>query len=140
MSVVAILIFTSLMIIGVKYALLLCIMTAVFNIIPYLGIYFCMAFAMLITAATSTTGHVIAVGVVFISTHFIDANLILPHIVGGKMKINPFITILVVLIGHLIWGIPGMFLFIPLTAIIRLISEEVTGMEPWAILLGEEKA
>ena len=140
MSVVAILIFTSMMIIGVKYALLISIMAAVLNIIPYLGIYFSMAFAMVITAATSSTGHVVAVGVVFIVTHFVDANLILPHVVGGKMKMNPFITILVVLIGHLIWGIPGMFLFIPLTAIIRLISEEVPGMKPWAILIGEEKA
>jgi predicted PurR-regulated permease PerM len=139
MSVVAILIFTSLMILGVKYALLFSIMAAVLNIIPYLGIYFCMALAMIITAATSTTGHVVGVGIVFIVTHFVDANVILPHIVGGKMKMNPFITILVVLIGHLIWGIPGMFLFIPLTAMIRLISEEVPGMKPWAILIGEEK-
>ena len=140
MSVVAVLIFTSLMIIGVKYALLVSIMAALLNIIPYLGIYLCMTIAMVITAATSSTGHVVAVGVVFIVTHFADANLILPHVVGGKMKMNPFITILVVLIGHLIWGIPGMFLFIPLTAMIRLISEEVPGMRPWAILLGEEKA
>lgn len=140
MSVVGIMIFTSLMIIGVKYALLISIMAAVLNIIPYLGIYFCMAIAMLITAATSTTGHVVAVSIVFIVTHFADANFILPHVVGGKMKMNPFITILVVLIGRLVWGIPGMFLFIPLTAIIRLISEEVPGMKPWAILLGEEKA
>lgn len=140
MSVVAILIFTSLLIIGVKYALLISIMAAVFNIIPYLGIYFCMAVAMLITAATGSTGNVVAVGIVFLVTHFADANVILPHVVGGKMKMNPFITILVVLIGHLIWGIPGMFLFIPLTAIIRLISEEVPGMKPWATLIGEEKA
>jgi AI-2 transport protein TqsA len=140
MSVVAILIFTSMMIIGVKYALLFSVMAAVLNIVPYLGIYFCMALAMLVTAATSTTGHVVAVGVVFLVTHFVDANVILPHVVGGKMKMNPFITILVVLIGHLIWGIPGMFLFIPLTAMLRLISEEVPGMKPWAILLGEEKA
>jgi predicted PurR-regulated permease PerM len=139
MSVVAVLIFTSLMIIGVKYALLFSLMAAVLNIIPYLGIYFCMALAMVVTAATSTTGHVVAVGVVFLVTHFIDANVVLPHVVGGKMKMNPFITILVVLIGHLIWGIPGMFLFIPLTAMLRLISEEVPGMKPWAILLGEEK-
>jgi AI-2 transport protein TqsA len=139
MSVVAVLIFTSLMIIGVKYALLISIMAAVLNMIPYLGIYFCMAIAMIITAATSTTGHVVAVGVVFLVTHFADANIILPHVVGGKMKMNPFITILVVLIGRLVWGIPGMFLFIPLAAIIRLISEEVPGMKPWAILLGEEK-
>jgi AI-2 transport protein TqsA len=140
MSVVAVLIFTSLMIIGVKYALLISIMTAVLNIIPYLGIYFSMAVAMLITAATGSTGHVIAVGIVFLVTHFADANMILPHVVGGKMKMNPFITILAVLTGHLIWGIPGMFLFIPLMAMIRLISEEIPGMKPWAILLGEEKA
>jgi predicted PurR-regulated permease PerM len=140
MSLVAIMIFTSMMIIGVKYALLFSIMAAVLNIIPYLGIYFCMALTMIVTAATSTTGHVVAVGVVFLVTHFIDANVILPHVVGGKMKMNPFITILVVLIGHLIWGIPGMFLFIPLTAMLRLISEEVPGMKPWAILMGEEKA
>jgi AI-2 transport protein TqsA len=139
MSVIAILIFTSLMIIGVKYALLISIMAAVLNIIPYLGIYFCMFLAMVITAATSSTGHVVAVGVVFLVTHFADANIILPHVVGGKMKMNPFITILVVLIGHLVWGIPGMFLFIPLTAILRLISEEVPGMKPWATLIGEEK-
>ncbi len=140
MSVVAVLIFTSLMIIGVKYALLISIMAAVLNIIPYLGIYFSMAIAMLITAATGSTGHVIAVGIVFLVTHFADANMILPHVVGGKMKMNPFITILAVLTGHLIWGIPGMFLFIPLMAMIRLISEEIPGMKPWAILLGEEKA
>jgi AI-2 transport protein TqsA len=140
MSVVAILIFVSLMIIGVKYALLISIMAAVLNIIPYLGIYSCMAIAMIITAATGTTGQMVAVAIVFLVTHFADANVILPHVVGGKVKMNPFITILVVLIGHLVWGIPGMFLFIPLTAILRLISEEVPGMRPWAILMGEEKA
>jgi AI-2 transport protein TqsA len=139
MSVVGLMIFISLMIIGVKYALLISIMTAVLNVIPYLGIYFCGAIAMTITAATSSTGHVVAVGIVFIVTHFVDANVILPHVVGGKMKMNPFITILAVLIGHLVWGIPGMFLFIPLTAIIRLVSEEVPGMKAWAILLSEEK-
>jgi predicted PurR-regulated permease PerM len=140
MLVVASILFISLMIIGVKYALLISIIAGVLNIIPYLGIYTSMAIALIITAATSSTGHVVAVGVVFLVTHFLDANVILPHIVGGKVKMNPFITILVVLIGHLVWGIPGMFLFIPLTAMLRLISEEVPGMKPWAILMGEEKA
>jgi len=139
MCVVGVLIFTSLMIIGVKYALLISIMAAVLNIIPYLGIYFCMAIAMIITATMGSTGQVLAVAIVFIVTHFADANVILPHVVGGKMKMNPFITILAVLIGRLVWGIPGMFLFIPLTAMIRIISEEVTGMKPWAVLIGEQK-
>ncbi len=139
MSVVGVLIFVSLMIIGVKYALLFSIMAAVLNIIPYLGIYFCMAIAMLVTATTGSTGQILAIGVVFLVTHFADANVILPHVVGGKMKMNPFITILAVLIGRLVWGIPGMFLFIPLMAMIRLISQEVPGMKPWAILISEQK-
>jgi AI-2 transport protein TqsA len=139
MSVIGVLIYSSLMIIGVKYALFLGVMAAILNIIPYLGIYFSMAVAMLITTAIGTTGHVIAVGIVFLVTHFVDANIILPKVVGGKVKMNPLVTILAVLIGHLVWGIPGMFLFIPLTAIIRLISDEVPDLKPWAILLGEEK-
>ena len=65
MSLVAVMIFSSLMIIGIKYALLISVMAAVLNIIPYLGIYCCMAIAMIITAATNTTGHIIAVGIVF---------------------------------------------------------------------------
>jgi AI-2 transport protein TqsA len=138
MCVVAILIFVSLMIIGIKYALLISIIAAVLNIIPYLGIYSSMAIAIIITAATGSTGQIVAVAIVFLVTHFVDANVILPHVVGGKVKMNPFITILVVLIGHLVWGIPGMFLFIPLTAMLRLVSEEVPGMKPWAILMGEE--
>jgi predicted PurR-regulated permease PerM len=89
--------------------------------------------------ANGSGGEAIAVVIVFLAAHFIDANVILPRIVGGQVKMNPFITLLAVLIGHLIWGIPGMFLFVPLTAMIRLISEEIPAMNPWAILIGEEK-
>jgi predicted PurR-regulated permease PerM len=52
---------------------------------------------------------------------------------------NPLITIVAVLTGHLIWGIPGMFLFIPLMGILKIIFERVDGLKPWAILMGTEK-
>ncbi|MDP4130090.1 MAG: AI-2E family transporter [Bacteroidota bacterium] len=139
MLVLVILIFSTLMILGIKYALLLSVMAAVLNIIPYFGIYLSLVFAMIVTLASNSGGAAITVGIVFIAAHFVDANVILPRIVGGQVKLNPFITLLAVLTGHLLWGVPGMFLFIPLTAMIRLISDELPGMEPWAILLGEEK-
>ena len=139
MLVLVVLIFTTLMIIGIKYALLLSVLAAVLNIIPYFGIYISMVIAMLVTLASDSGGGAITVAIVFLAAHFIDANVVLPRIVGGQVKLNPFITLLTVLIGHLLWGIPGMFLFIPLAAMIRLISEEIPGMEPWAILMGEEK-
>lgn len=139
MGILIVLIFTTLFILGIKYALLMAVLAAILNIIPYLGIYTGMLISMIITLANGSGTEVIEIGIVFLVAHFIDSNIILPRIVGGRVKINPLITLIAVLIGHLIWGIPGMFLFIPLTAIIRIISEEVEELKPWAILIGEEK-
>jgi predicted PurR-regulated permease PerM len=58
--------------------------------------------------------------------------------VGGRVKMNPFITLIAIFAGKLFWGIPGMFLFIPLAAMLRIISESIKEFRPWAILLGEE--
>lgn len=128
-----------LLILGIKYAFLLGILAAVLNIIPYLGIYTAMAIGMLITLANGTGTQALQFAIALVVVHFIDANIILPRIVGGRVKMNPLITIIAVLIGRLVWGIPGMFLFIPLTAIIRIISARIEEMKPWAILIGEEK-
>ena len=139
MFILIILLWTTLGILGIKYALLISVMAALLNVIPYLGIYTAMAISMLITFANGLPSHALTVGIVFIIAHFLDANIILPRIVGGNVKLNPLITIIAVLTGKLIWGIPGMFLFIPLAAIIRIISEKVESLQPWAILMGEEK-
>jgi predicted PurR-regulated permease PerM len=139
MAILIILLVSTFAILGIKYALLISVIAAVLNVIPYLGIYTAMAISMVITLADGTPTHALTVGIVFIVAHFVDANILLPRIVGGNVKLNPLITIIAVLTGKLIWGIPGMFLFIPLTAIIRIISEKVEGLQPWAILMGEDK-
>jgi predicted PurR-regulated permease PerM len=139
MLVLMVLIFASLKIIGIRYALFLSVIAAILNIIPYFGIYISMALAVLVTVTYASGGGVLAVIIVFLAAHFVDANVILPRIVGGQVKMNPFLTLLAVLVGHLVWGIPGMFLFVPLMAMIRLISEEIPSMKPWAILIGEDK-
>lgn len=139
MAILFVSIFIVLLVIGVKYSLLIAVIAAVLNIIPYLGIYIAAALGMLVALANGTGNQAVEVGIVFIIVHFIDANILMPHIVGGRVKINPLITIVAVITGRLIWGIPGMFLFIPLTAIIRIISQNVEDLRPWAILIGEEK-
>jgi len=139
MVVLGLLIFLTLTLIGIKYALLIAVMAAILNIIPYLGIYAALFIAMLITLSSGHTSQLVTLAIVFIVGHFIDANIILPRIVGGQVKLNPLITILAVLFGNLIWGVPGMFLFIPMIAILRIISEEVEGLKPYSTLLGAPK-
>lgn len=128
----------TLMLFGVKYALLLGVLGAVLNLIPYLGIYTGTALAALITLSNSTPGMALTVIIIFIVVHFLDANIILPRIVGSRVKMNPLATIVVVIIGNIVWGVPGMFLFIPLTAIVKLIFERVDALRPWAMVIGTD--
>ncbi|NOU48045.1 MAG: AI-2E family transporter, partial [Bacteroidales bacterium] len=67
----------------------------------------------------------------------IDNNLIVPKVVAGKVKINALFSILVVIAGSALWGIPGMFLAIPMLAIIKVIFDHIEPLKPWGFLLGD---
>lgn len=124
-------------ILGIKYATLLGIMAALFNLIPYLGIYIATIICMVLTLTNSSLATTIQVGSGLLIVHFLDSNILLPRIMGSKVKINALVTILGVVFGNLIWGVPGMFLAIPFIAILKIIFEHIEYMQPWATLLGD---
>jgi len=113
-----------LLILGIKYALLMAFFAGMFNIIPYIGIYTAALLNMLITVIDGNGKQSLEVLLVFVIIHIIDANLITPLIVGRRIKINPLVTLISVVAGEIIWGIPGMFLFIPMAAVINIILEK----------------
>ncbi len=125
---------------GIKYAALLAIITGLFNIIPYIGIFAAMLISFLITFATAASaGKLLLVVITLIITHLVDSNILLPVIVGSKVKINPLITVLGVVVGEMIWGISGMFLSIPVIAVLKIIFDRVESLKSWGILLGVEE-
>ena len=130
---------TMFLVMGIEYALLLGVMAAVLNIIPYLGIYTSIVICMLVTLANSTGNAALMAGIGLFVVHLLDSNILLPRIVGSRVKMNPFITIIAVIVGELVWGIPGMFLFIPITGIIKLVCDRVEGLEAWGVLIGVEE-
>jgi predicted PurR-regulated permease PerM len=52
------------------------------------------------------------------------------------VQLNALISVIAVLIGGAFWGIPGMFLSIPLTAIMKVIFDHIEPLKPWGFLLG----
>lgn len=138
MGIVAVMNCVGFLILGVKYAFLLGVIAALLNVIPYLGIFTACVISLLITSTTNTPGTVVGVGIVLLVVHLIDANIILPKVVGSKVKINVLATLLSVLVGSALWGIAGMFLFIPFIAIVKIIFDSVEILTPWGLLLGEE--
>ncbi|MNL62229.1 hypothetical protein D3C87_1862320 [compost metagenome] len=68
---------------------------------------------------------------------FLDNNIFVPRIVSSKVQINALISIIIVLLGAALWGIPGMFLSIPFIAVLKIIFDRITGLKPWGKLLGD---
>ncbi len=140
MLIVAFIVFVAFWFLDIKYAMLLALITGLFNLIPYIGIFTALLLSTLITFATAAVkGKVILVIVTLVVTHLVDSNVLLPVIVGSRVKINPLITVLGVVIGEMIWGISGMFLSIPVIAVLKIIFDRVDSLKPWGLLLGEEE-
>jgi len=131
--------FFALEFLDVKYSFLIALITGVFNVIPYVGIISSMIIASVLTFATSDPGDVIFVMISYFIVHAIDANIVMPKIVGSKVKINSLIVIIGLVIGELLWGIMGMFLAIPILAISKIIFDHIPELRPWGFLLGEQK-
>jgi putative permease len=140
MAIVAVFVSLVFWILGIKYAILLGLITGLFNIIPYIGIFTALIISTLITFATATVvSKVLLVIITLVVTHLIDSNVLLPIVVGSKVRINALITVLGVIIGEMIWGIPGMFLSIPIIAVLKIIFDRVESLQSWGIILGDEE-
>jgi len=136
--IVAILDISALLILGIDYAILIGIIGALLNLVPYIGGIIAVALPMAIAIATkSTPMYALYVLAAYYFIQFIDNNYIVPKIVASKVKINALLSIIVVLAGNALWGIPGMFLSIPLIAILKLIFDNIEPMKPWGFLLGD---
>jgi predicted PurR-regulated permease PerM len=137
-GIVAVLDIGVLLLLGIPYAILLGILAALLNMIPYLGGIVGVGIPMAIALATMPTAwYAVYVLIAFYVIQLIDNNYIVPKIVASKVKINALFSIIVVLAGNALWGIPGMFLSLPLLAIIKLTCDNFDHLKPWGFLLGD---
>ncbi len=130
---------TALLILGVKYAVLLGVIGAILNMLPYIGGIVAIALPILMATVTKD-GYSTQLGILiaYIVIQFIDNNILVPRIVSSKVQINALVSILVVLLGGSLWGVSGMFLSIPFVAVLKIIFDRVDGLKPWGKLLGDE--
>jgi len=128
-----------LLMLGIKYALFFGVLGAVLNIIPYIGIFTATLFTVLVTLTTSNnSSDIIWVIVIMYGIHMLDVNILMPKIIASRLRINALISILGVVAGGALTGISGLFLSVPAVAMIKIICDQVDGLQPWGILLGDD--
>ncbi len=128
----------ALLILGVQYALLLGVIGAILNLIPYIGGIIAIALPVLISFITKDgyTTPLLIIGA-YTVIQFLDNNIIVPRVVSSKVSVNALISILVVLLGGTLWGVSGMFLSIPFVAVLKIIFDRIDELKPWGKLLGD---
>lgn len=122
--IVGILISIAMSIIGVRYAILLGSFIGLFNIIPYFGAIIAIAISIFITLFTGGIEQTIIMGITILILQQIDSNIINPKILGDGLKVSPILIIFAVTVGGEFFGILGMFLSVPVVAIIKLLIDD----------------
>jgi len=129
-----------LMLFGIKHALLIGVIFALLNLIPYVGALIGNIIGVLLTLTSSTElWPVLTVLLVIAVVQFLDNNILMPRIVGSKVKINALFSIIGVLIGGTIAGVSGMFLSLPIIAVLKIIFDRSGQFKQWGVLLGDER-
>ena len=119
--IVGILVTIAMTIMKVKYAPLLGFLIGLFNMIPYVGAIIAVVIAAIITLITGGFSQTIWMLIVVIILQQIDANIINPKIVGQSLKISPLLVIFAITVGGAYFGMLGMFLAVPVIAVVRII-------------------
>jgi predicted PurR-regulated permease PerM len=123
---------------GVKYALLLGVIGAIVNIVPYLGVIITSVLTALITLTTNSPSTVLWSVISIIIIHMIDTNILMPRLMAARVNINALASIVGVIIGSVLWGLPGTFMAMPILAMLKVVFEEINPLRPFAVLMGDD--
>jgi predicted PurR-regulated permease PerM len=76
--------------------------------------------------------------IAYVVIQFVDNHFLVPYIVSSKVKINALVSIVIVILGGMVWGVSGMFLSIPFIGVLKIIFDRIPELKPWGKFLGDE--
>lgn len=138
MGIVAVLNTVGLLLLGIQYAWFFGTLASLLMLLPYIGIAIGSILPAVFALATKDSAWY-ALGVVgwFQVVQFLEGNLITPNIVGGKVSINPLMALISLLLGGMLFGLAGLILALPITAVLKVFFDAVPSMKPYGFLIGE---
>jgi predicted PurR-regulated permease PerM len=129
----------ALLIIGIDYPFFFGFLAAVLAIIPYIGTTLGATIPVLYAFMMYDSLWIpLAVAITFWAIQVVESNYLSPKVVGGTLKVNALAAIISIIVGAAIWGVAGMILFLPFTAMLKVVCREYEELKPIALFLGEQ--
>jgi len=121
-SIVGVLTTFLLFLFDVPYALILGLLAGILNIIPYIGLAITLFIGILIgLLSPNPMVTVLKIVIIIEAVQIMEGNLLSPRIVGDRVGLHPVWVIFVVLVFAHFWGIPGLLVAVPTSAIIKIL-------------------
>lgn len=106
----------------IPYALIIGTFAGCIDVIPYIGVIVSLIPAVLLALMKSPIHAILTLGILYF-IHWLEGHVIIPNIMGQSVKLPPLTIIIALIIGAEVMGIIGMFLAVPIAAILRVVIE-----------------
>jgi len=121
---------------GLEFAALWAVLTTVLNFVPYVGSVLSVVFPLLMAIVQfDDPGTVFTLFLALSALQFAIGNFLDPYVMGNSLNLSPFAILVSLAVWSELWGVPGAFLAVPITAILTIVFSEFPGTRPIAVLL-----
>ncbi len=104
--------------IGLKQAIVLGLFAGIFELVPVLGPWLAFLTAALVTLATDPN-KLLLVGLAFLGIQQLENTFLVPKLQGDALRLNPAVIMMLLVIGGALWGLFGLIVIVPVTAVVR---------------------
>ena len=121
---------------GLEFAALWAVLIFFLNFVPYVGSVLGVVFPVLMTIVQfEDLGTTLTMLTSLTVLQFGIGNFLDPYVMGNSLNLSPFAILLSLAVWSELWGVPGAFLAVPITAILTIVLSEFAGTRPIAVLL-----
>lgn len=123
---------------GLEFAMFWAVLIALLNYVPYIGSFLSVVLPGLMAVAQfAGVGEAIPIMMSLAVVQFVIGNFLDPYVMGNSLNLSPFAILVSLAVWVALWGIPGAFLAVPITAMLTIIFSEFSGTRPIAVLLSQ---
>jgi AI-2 transport protein TqsA len=123
---------------GLEFAALWAVLTAFLNFVPYIGSVLGVVLPVLMAVVQfEDLGVILTLLLGLTTAQFVIGNFLDPYLMGNSLNLSPFAILISLALWSELWGVPGAFLAVPITAIAAIVFSAFPGTRPIAVLLSK---
>ena len=122
---------------GLPYFYFLGVISGFLSLMPYLGVVLAAVPPLAAGIGSLHEAHVIIIIATVLGLHLFSMNVLYPKVIGKRLRLNPLLVTIALLVWGWIWGALGLILAVPIMGVIKIVCDHVTSLHRFGEWMGE---